>query len=71
MAETADRAEWARTSAVLAQIYNANREEKDRPIDPMSFCPWYDRKLSLPPPPDDLDREFFRKAFPEHTPVKK
>jgi len=71
MAESKDRAAWARTSAILAQIYNANRGEGDKPIDPMRFCPWYDPKKSLPPPPDELDREFLRKAFPEHTPVKK
>ena len=41
MAEVRDRAAWNRTFAVLAQLFNANRDpEKTRPIDPMAFFPW-------------------------------
>lgn len=65
MAEAKDRAAWNRTFAVLAQIYNANRDpKKTDSIDPMQFFPWdrQQKEQALPPTPED--REMLRRAFP-------
>ncbi len=41
MATAAQNAAWCRTFAVLAQIFNVNRDpEKAKPIDPMQFYAW-------------------------------
>ncbi len=65
MAEAADRAAWNRTFAVLAQIYNANRDpKKTEPIDPMQFFPWDKARNQQAPPPTAEDRQMLRRAFP-------
>ena len=65
MAEACDRAEWNRTFAVMAQMYNANRDPKTtQPVDPMRYYPW-DRAADLPaPPPAAAERERLRRRFP-------
>jgi len=65
MAEAADRARWNRTFAVLAQLFNANRDpQKTKPIDPMQFFPWDKGPKEQAPPPTEEDRKMLRRAFP-------
>lgn len=57
---------WNHTAAVLAQIYNVNRPQGARAIDPMQFYPW-DKTSSgsnRAPPPTAEERALLRKAFP-------
>ena len=65
MAESRDRALWSHTFALLAQLFNANRDAKrTRPIDPLQFFPW-DKQVREPaPPPTESDLEMLRRAFP-------
>jgi hypothetical protein len=43
MARAAQNAAWCRTFAVLAQIFNANRDrDKTQPLDPLEFYAWGD-----------------------------
>lgn len=65
MAESRDRAQWNRNFALLAQLFNANRDPKrTRPIDPLQFFPW-DKQVNEPaPPPTESDLEMLRRAFP-------
>jgi hypothetical protein len=66
MAEVRDRAAWNRTFAVLAQLFNANRDpEKTRPIDPMVFFPWGKQTEEQAPAPTDEERQMLRRAFPK------
>jgi len=67
MAEARDRAAWNRTRAVLAQLYNVNRDPKrGKPIDPERFFPWDDvAKKPAAPPPTDADRELLKRIFPK------
>ncbi len=64
--EAEDKLAWNRTFAVIAQIYNVNRDPKrSRPIDPMQFCPYRSKRHQLPaPPPTAEDREMLRKLYP-------
>ena len=65
MAEVRDRAAWNRTFAVLAQMFNANRDpEKTRAIDPMVFFPWGKRTEQQAAPPTAEERQMLRRAFP-------
>lgn len=65
MAEARDRARWNRTFALLAQLYNANRNPKrTRPIDPLQFFPWDKHVQEQAPPPTESDLKMLRKAFP-------
>jgi len=65
MAEAKDRAAWNRTFAVLAQLFNANRDpEKTKPIDPMQFFPWDRSPKEQASPPTPEDRQMLRRAFP-------
>ena len=65
MAEVRDRAAWNRTFAVLAQIFNANRDSKTtKPIDPLQFYPWGLGTREQAPPPTEGDRQMLRRAFP-------
>jgi len=65
MAEARDRAAWNRTFAVLAQLFNANRDpKKAQPIEPMQFFPWDTAKPRQAPPPTEADRAALRRAFP-------
>lgn len=65
MAEAKDRVAWNRTLAVLAQIYNANRDpKKAEPIDPMQFFPWDKPQKEQAPPPTPGERQMLRRAFP-------
>ena len=58
MAEAKDRAGWNRTMALLAGLFNVNRDpKKTRPIDPMQFFPWHERQEEQAPPPTEADRE--------------
>jgi len=67
MAEARDRAAWNRTRAVLAQLYNVNRDpKKGKPIDPEQFFPWDDAAAQAAPPPTDVDRELLQQTFPKH-----
>lgn len=66
--EAADHLAWNHTAAVLAQIYNVNRDAKSqRPIDLAQFFPWNQagglRKKKAPPPTEE-ERKLLRKAFP-------
>ncbi len=63
MAEEADRAKWARTQAVLAQIHNANCTDSAATIDPMIFFPWDKGEPDRAPPMTDADRDMFRKVY--------
>lgn len=67
MAKAADVAAWCRTFAVLAQMFNANRDpEKSDPIDPMQFYPWSKKKRKRKlRPPTDIEREQLRELFPK------
>jgi hypothetical protein len=60
MAEAADKARWNRTSALIAQIYNANRPANAKPISPMDFYPWHtERVIEITPAIDRALREVF------------
>ena len=64
MAEVRDRAAWNRTFAVLAQLFNANRDpEKTRAIDPMVFFPWGKRTDEQPASPTAEERQILRLAI--------
>jgi len=63
MAEARDRAAWNRTMAVLAQLYNANRGQDARPIDPMQFFHWQAPRPKMAPPPTPEQREWLRANF--------
>ena len=55
MCEARNRADWARTSAVLAMLANTNRDpKKHRPFTPTDFDPTAKRTAApaLPPEPD-------------------
>ncbi len=64
--EAEDKRAWNRTMAVLAQIYNSNRDPKrSRAIDPLQFCPYLAARNRRPsPPPTAEDRAMLRKLFP-------
>lgn len=65
MAEARDRSLWNRTFALLAQLYNVNRDPKrSRPIDPLQFFPWDNKVREPAPPPTENDLEMLRRAFP-------
>ena len=65
MAEARDRTAWNRTFALLAQLFNANRDSKTtRPIDPLKFFPWQQKADEAAPPPTESDLKMLRKAFP-------
>ena len=69
MAEASDRVKWNRTFAVLAQMFNANRDpDKTRPIDPLKFFPWKDKEPAVLPPPTDAQRVKFRKLYGKGKP---
>jgi len=40
MAEAKDRADWARTFALIGQTYNLNRPPKTKPLPVFEFFPW-------------------------------
>ena len=68
MAKAADLAAWCRTFAVLAQLFNANRDpEKSEAIDPMKFYMWSEKQESAggPPPPTEAERAQLREIFPK------
>lgn len=45
MAKAAQNAAWCRTFALLAQLFNVNRDpERAKPIDPMQFYAWGESK---------------------------
>jgi len=45
MAKAAQNAAWCRTFALLAQLFNVNRDpERAKPIDPMQFYTWGENK---------------------------
>jgi hypothetical protein len=45
MAKAAQNAAWCRTFAMLAQLFNVNRDpERAKPIDPMQFYTWGESK---------------------------
>ena len=65
MAEARDRVRWNHTFAVLAQVFNANRDpDKTKAIDPLMFYPWDRRTSERAPPPTDSDRQMLKRAFP-------
>jgi hypothetical protein len=65
MAEARDRSAWNRTLALLAELFNVNRDpKKTKPIDPMQFFPWSQPRLEQAPPPTEEDREMLRHLFP-------
>ena len=65
MAEARDRTAWNRTFAVLAQLFNTNRDpHKTQGIDPLQFFPWDKAVREQAPPPTVEDRKMLRRAFP-------
>ena len=65
--EAADKLAWNHTLAILAQIYNVNRDAKrgQRAMDPLQFCPYHRSKHRPPaPPPTAEDREMLRQLYP-------
>lgn len=67
MAKAADLAKWSRTFAVLAQIFNVNRDPKrSDAIDPMKFCPWVERgERTKAAPPTEAERSELKNLFPK------
>lgn len=67
MAKAADLAKWSRTFAVLAQIFNVNRDpKKSEAIDPLKFCPWVERgERAKAAPPTESERSELKKLFPK------
>ena len=70
MAEARDRYAWNRTFAVLAQLYNVNREQGDEPIQPMKFFPWADGEPAAKPPTPEQEK-MLEEIFPtsSHVPL--
>ncbi len=65
MAEARDRADWNRTFAILAQIYNANRDpDKSTPSDPMQFFPWEKPKPARALPATAADVALLKHMYP-------
>jgi len=65
MAEARDRACWNRTFAVLAQLYNANRDPKhSQAIDPVQYFPWDQGQQKQAPPPTPEERQMLRRRYP-------
>ncbi len=68
MAEARDRVAWNHTFAILAQIYNANRDpENSEPADPMDFFPWEKPKPAKTPPATEADIKLLEKMYPPRT----
>jgi hypothetical protein len=40
MAEGVSKAEWGRTSSIIAMLVNVNRDPKKAPVKPSDFNPW-------------------------------
>ena len=54
MADGAVKAEWARTSSVMALIANCHRDPEKEPIDADYFNPTKQREPEPPPPKVDI-----------------
>ena len=66
MAKASGRAAWGRTFAVLAQMFNANRDpEKSKAINPMQFYPWADQEEKSAPPATPQQLTELRQLFPK------
>lgn len=67
MAKAADIAKWSRTFAVLAQIFNVNRDPKrSEAIDPLKFFPWVERgERAKAAPPTEAERSELKNLFPK------
>lgn len=66
MAKASGRAAWGQTFAVLAQLFNVNRDpEKAKAINPMQFYPWSDDEDNSAPPVTPHQLTELRQLFPK------
>ena len=63
MVKARDSAAWNRTFAVLAQLYNVNRQAGAEAIDPLQFFPWSDRSRPAKAPTPAEER-MLERLFP-------